>query len=110
MKKIYNTILFPKGKAKTIFTITGIEGFDLRKDAHRCFGWSSKLGRAAQAVLNNECDIYECSHTYVLIEEIKEGTFGLSRREWWFKWSDKKRAYFSIPKPEETKGIINWSI
>ena len=96
---------------KTIFTVTSIEGFDFKKpNTHRSFGWYAESNDAIRDVLKNSCDIYELSHTYALIEEIREGIYGCSIKEWWFKWDDKDERYVPIAKPKESVGIINWSL
>jgi hypothetical protein len=106
---IHHALPFKRDESKTIFTVTGIEGFS-KEDVHRSFGWYADKNDAIRDVLKNSCDIYEYSHTYALIEEIKEGIYGFSIKEWWFKWDEKDERYVPIAKPKESVGIINWSL
>jgi len=98
-----------KGNCKTIFAICGIENLS-RTGSKATFGWYSRLAQAIDRVINTSDDLYECCYDYVVIEEIKEGAYGLSVREWWFKWNSQKKAFIPIHKPKETNGIINWSM
>lgn len=100
---------FKKGKSETIFTICGIEKFK-HPSLKRIFGWHSKLSKAIGAVTENKSDLYECAYKYIVIEEVKEGVFGMACKEWWFKWDYKKEKFLSIPKPKETNNIVNWGI
>ena len=44
----------------------------------------------------------------MVIEEVKEGVFGMVVKEWWFEWDYKAKCFYSILKPKETKeGLQN---
>ena len=81
----------------------------------RAVGWFSTLDRAEEIVLNNEGGIYEGGHyDHCVIEEICSGLYPHVAMEEWFKWTKRKMidysGYIIIPKPEELKGFINFSI
>ena len=119
----YDNPHFKKGKSKTIFTVCGIEGFmpsrgnrtrkqysKLPPKLQRTFGWYSNLKDACKDVKNNMGELWEYAYDYIVIEEVKEGVWGMAIKEWWFKWNRKKKAFFSIRKPKETISIVNWGI
>jgi hypothetical protein len=109
ISKPYVSPHFKKGKSKTIFTVCGMENFKVNS-LHRTFGWYSKPSLALDAVKKNNCDLYECAYQYIVVEEVKEGVFGLAIKEWWHKWDKKEKKFLPISKPKETNGIINWSM
>lgn len=100
---------FKKGKSKTIFTVCGMENFKANS-LNATFGWYSKLSLALDAVKKNDCDFHEAVYQYIVVEEVKEGDFGMAIKEWWFKWDKKEKKFLPISKPKETLGTINWGI
>lgn len=105
----YESPHFKKDGSETIFTICGMTGL-LSTNDRRTFGWYAKLNGALDAVVKNKCDLHECYYQYVVIEEVKEGVFGMAIKEWWFKWNKNKRNFFSIQKPKETNRLVSWGI
>jgi len=106
------TPLFNSRPRKTIFTVHCREDIDFKnpKSNQRTFGWFSKKSDALKCVKINNCDIYECSHTYAVVEEIQEGVFGPAIREWWFKWDKKHERYLNIDKPKELYNVVNFGL
>ena len=110
---VYINPHFKKGKSKTIFTVCAVSGFDRNElGLKRTYGWYTKLKDAYKDVIANRGDLWESSYDYIVIEEVKEGVWGMAIKEWWFKWNwqDSKKGFHPIRKPKETKGTINWSI
>jgi len=100
---------FKKGEAKTIFCVCGMENFRY-PSKRRTYGWYSKFGKAIEAVQDNRGELWEYCYDYIVVEEVKEGVWGLAVKEWWFKWNRRSKKYRSINKPNATKGTVNWSI
>lgn len=105
----YESPHFKKDGSETIFTVCGLASFE-PGDLKGTFGWYANLNSALDAVVNNKCDIHECVYQYMVIEEVKEGIFGMAIKEWWFKWNKNKRKFLSIQKPKETNRLVSWGI
>ena len=106
----YDSPVFKRGNSKTIFTVCAMENLSPKHGQLRTFGWYSDMDGALEAVKNNDGEIHECRYDYAVIEEVKEGIFAITVREFWFKWNNKKSSFISIRKPKGTMNTINWGI
>jgi len=92
-----------------IYTITTVS--DEMFPNCRCVGFYFDLDVAITAVLNNDCDIYEGSYTYCVIEELKQGLYYFPREEFWFKWNVKENNYVLLKKkPRKFKNIGGFGV
>lgn len=94
----------------TMYFITAICN-DNRSDyfrSARCFGYYKLALDAVQAVLENRGDMEESLYTHIVIERVGEGIHPIPDSEIWYMWQDEK--WQQIPKPEWSKGTINWCI
>jgi len=97
----------------TITTLKTIYGY--KNPVHtyelgcRCVGWREKLEDAKEAVEHNDMDIYECGYyPFCVIEEVGEGIYCYSMKEWWYQWVDGE--YKEIDKPEILSHTVGFGI
>jgi hypothetical protein len=108
-----------KNKIYTVTTLFFKEGQFIRQ---RTPGWYTTLERAKECIEENWGDIYEHAYyNYALIEELGEGLYNIGghfEHEHWFKVTPREvpgENYLEYDitettKPEEYKGIINFSM
>lgn len=65
----------------------------------RTIGWKPSFGDAAEAVVENRCDIWEGCYYYACIEEIEPGLYKEHRNRWLYKYDEKKDKYNRIDEP-----------
>lgn len=67
---------------------------------------------AKKIILNNDCDIYECSYGLALIEGfyINKIYSAISEEQYWYAWDYNLSKYKAIEPPEVFKNIIGFSI
>jgi len=92
-----------------IYTITTLYNQEIPKC--RCVGYYFDLDVAIKAVLNNDCDIYEFSYKYCVIEKVKQGLYYFPRDQFWFQWDHEKEGYVQLKeKPNLFKRIGGFGI
>lgn len=102
-----------------IYTITVTEKLDI--DATTGFpdfgsssvpGWYAKKEDAVTAVENNACDINETCYDYAIIEEIKEGLYGmpLTNHRWFYRFNHNNGKYEPIHEPECLKHFCGFAM
>jgi hypothetical protein len=96
-------------KIKTIFTVTVIEGLDLRSEK-RCMGYYNKFKDANNVVINNMTDINETMYDYAVIEEFVEGLYPDTKSIHYYKFNESSEKYEEIERPKEWNQICNWGI
>ena len=99
-----------------IYTVTTLEKVELNEQgflacgSQRTPGFFKTAEDAKECIENNYGDIFEYLYEYATIEEIEDGLYPISNEIGWYKWDDEKKKYCEIPKPEETKHFVNYSI
>lgn len=94
---------------KTIFVVTTVRSLN----NIRTVAWYEDFSTAEKAVLSNNLDIYEFGqYPFVVIEEIKQGTYPEVVGDMWYRWEGglEKGCYKPIERPEPFKRIVNWGI
>lgn len=83
----------------------------------RTFGFFNTHNEAYKAISENQGSMCESLYDYLVLEYIEEGIHPEVRSESWFKWDEEychpdmsHGRWISCGKPEEFRGICNWSI
>ncbi len=84
-----------------IITVLNVGGDDVT--AHKVAGWKRYLTMAADFVEHNVADIHDAFFEYAVVEEVEEGLFPVTEKEYWFKWKDGK--YVTCAKPAEIESL-----
>lgn len=119
--------IFPSGedaRRDYIYTITMLMRIDelIAKDGTktgfpdfgdlRVVGYYFTYEDAINAVVHNECDIFETMYKYALIEKVEPGLYSGASAEnrWLFKFNQDSYEYESVAIPEIMEHIYGLSI
>ena len=68
--------------------------------ASRTVGYYINKGDAIQYVIENNCDIYEYSYRYAVIEKIPEGLYNVALERIFFEWNEETKEYKMIDEKQ----------
>ena len=90
----------------TIYVMTCFAKLELDEHNHlhtggsRTFGYYLNRDWAIEDMHRNNCDMWEYTYDYGVIEAMREGVHSECDEEIWFKYDRERNGYFEIPKPE----------
>ena len=90
----------------TIYTMTCFAYLELdergrlRTGGSRTFGYYTNRDWAIEDMHCNNCDMWERTYDYAVIEAMREGVHSECDEEIWFKYDQERNGFFEIPKPE----------
>lgn len=76
----------------------------------RAVGWFQKFEDAEKTLEHNTFDLFEGIYDFAVIEEIPEGCYSFVENDWWYRFNKENKKYESIERPDEFRGIRNFSI
>jgi len=95
-----------------MYFISMIRGFDkYGTNGNRCVGYFETFQEAEEAVINNDCDIYEAGYyPYAVIEGVKPGLYAISEKSFWYQYNKETKKYEKIKFPEILSHFMGFTI